>query len=435
MPLLPHDSDAEAAVLGACLMNREAIVAVAPLLTPEMFYWPKHADVYRAIVTCYQRRVPPDIRTITDALRDAGTLDRIGGVVFLSQLVDAVPTAYHAPYYAGIVAKHAERRATIAAGGKIAALGYRDDLSAEELRAEALTLLTTGAARDAGGFEPIGDVFERLWLQREAGAATGLLTGYADLDRLLGGLAPGNLILICGIPGSGKSAFAMNLAWQLARRGAPVGVVSLEMTADELGQRITAQESGVDTVRQRSSDLDGPELAAIIRLNNERSTAPLFIEDHGPLTPADVRVRALRLHAEHGPLGLLVVDYLGLLALDVKRMTVAQAMNAAAQDMKNLASELRCPVILLSQLNRDIFRRADRRPLLSDVREAGEAPASQIIVIHRDAAFDPEAERQGEADFYLIKNRHGRTGMATLGYIGERTLFTNLDRYRDFEGY
>lgn len=433
----PHDEDAERAVLGSCLLNRDAIVAIAPLLRPEHFYWPRNGDVYRAVLSCYQRRVPPDVRTVADALRQAGTLDTIGGVLYLAALIDAAPTASHVPHYAQIVARHAVARGAIDAGSRIAALGYRDDLDADALRAGVLATATEAATSgDTSDFAPIGDVLTRQWERISSGDAGGVPTGYYDLDKLIGGLLPGNLILLAGIPGSGKTALALSLAWTWARQGRPVGVVSLEMTRDELGQRIIAQETGIPTPRQRGSDLSGSDLQAIIELNGARAETPLYIEDRAPLTVADVRARALRLHAQRGPLGLLVVDYLGLLALDLRRQNTAQAMNQASQDMKSLAKELGAPVLLLSQLNRDVFRRADRRPMLSDIREAGEAAADYVLVVHREQAFDPEAtERLHEADLFVLKARNASTGMVTLGYDGPRTLFRNLSRYTTPEGY
>lgn len=436
-PTLPYDEDAERAALGSCLMDRDAIVAVAPLLRPEHFWWPKHADVYRAILTCYQQRTPPDVRTVTNAMRAAGTLDGIGGVIGLASLLDAVPTASHVEFYARIVARHAAARALVDVGGKIAALGFRDDLDADAMQAQALSTLSDATAATVDdGFTPIGDVLSRQFDRIQTGEVLGMETGYYDVDRLIGGLQPGNLVLLAGIPGSGKTAFAVNLAWQVARRDEPAAVVSLEMSEDELAQRITAQETGIPTSRQRGADLDGADLQRIIRLNQERAATPLYIEDKAPLTTADLRARALRLHAQHGPLRLLVVDYLGLLALDTRRTNTATAMNNAAQDIKNLAKELRCPVVLLSQLNREIFKRADRRPMMSDLREAGEAPADQVLVVMRDEQFDPDTDRKGEADFYLLKNRHGPPGRATLRFEAERTLFSNMAPvYRTPEGY
>ena len=264
----------------------------------------------------------------------------------------------------------------------------------------------------------------------------GLLTGIGALDVLTGGIGAGNLTLLAGIPGSGKTSFGVQVAWESAKVGRPAAVFSLEMTRDELIERLVAYETGIPAAQQRADEITDDDAHAIGRAMGRMQEAPLYLEDERTLTATDVRLRALRLAHEVGALSVVVVDYLGLLALPQTRTaTTAQQLQQAAQTLKVLAGELRTPVILCAQLNREVFHRPVKRPMLSDVREAGEAPADQVIVVMRPELFDP-TDQPGMATLHLIKNRHGAPGDVPVAYDGPRFRFRNPPaRYTGLEGY
>jgi replicative DNA helicase len=431
---LPCDLSAERATLGAILLNRDAIIPIAPWLAPEDFYLAKHGDIYRAALACYRERIPPDTRTVAARLKAAGQLDSVGGLLYLTDLASDVPTSYHVEHYARPVQNAAALRRLVAIGGRIVALGYRADLAATDAQAEAQALLTTATTQQAaGGFKSVGDALAEL---HDAGAREpGLLTGNYELDKLTGGLGRGNLTLIAGVPGSGKTSLGMQVAWEYAKLHGPAAIFSFEMTRTELTERLIAYETGISASRQRADDLSVEEGDLVGRATVRMADHPLFIEDKRGLTTADIRLRSLRLMHEVGRLGVLVIDYLSLVNLEVGRnQTSAAAMNAAAQAFKNLAGDLECPVLLCAQLNREIFHRPDKRPMLSDIREAGEAPSDQVIVPMRPEVFDP-SDRPGEATLYLVKNRHGPTGQAPAVYDGPRFRFRPAMLYRGVNGY
>lgn len=434
-PHLPYDLEAERAVLGSVLMNRDAIIPIAPWLRADDFFLARHADIYGAMLRCFASRTPPDTRMVADALRSSGRIEGVGGVLYLAELVDAVPTSYHVEYYARIVQRDAIRRRTIAAGGRIATLGYQPDLDADALQAQAQALLLeTAPSAAGGGFVSVGDVLSEIDDAPDQG--DGLLTGIPDLDRLLGGLFPGNLCLLAGIPGSGKTSLGTQIAWEYARTTGPAALVSLEMMRREVVERLIAYQTGIGTHAQRAGRLTDEEDTAIARAKIAIGGAPLHIEDESGLTATDIRIRALRLAHQQGGLGILVIDYLGLVTLPNNRnQTTAQQLNLTAQAFKNLGKEMGCPVILCAQLNREVFHRTNRIPQLSDIREAGEAPADQVLVAMRPELFD-SGDRPGEAELYLVKHRHGPTGVARAVFDGPRYRFRPIAPvYREVNGY
>lgn len=429
---LPCDLDAERATLGAILMSRDAIIPVAPLLRPDDFYLQRHAHIYAAALACFQALTPPDVRTVASALRQRGQLETVGGYAYLAELVEGVPTAYHVQHYAQPVIATAARRRLIQAGGQIAALGYAERPPTDLLADASRLLLDVAAPAVSGGLRSLAECIAAYQDRPERGA--GLLTGIAALDRLTGGIGAGNLTLLAGIPGSGKTSLGVQVAWECAKVGRPAAVFSLEMTRDEVIERLVSYETGVPATAQRADTIADADADAIGRALMRMSEAPLYVEDERSLTATDVRLRALRLAHEVGHLHVVVVDYLGLLALPQSRTaTTAQQLQQAAQTLKALAGELRCPVILCAQLNREVFHRPNKRPMLSDVREAGEAPADQVIVVMRPELFDP-TDQPGVAILHLIKNRHGAPGDVPTAFDGPRFRFRNTT-FRQPEGY
>lgn len=428
-PELPYDLEAERDVLGAILLDRDAIAAVADLLVADMFYLERHQQVYAAALACWRRREPPDVRMVAAELRRQGAPI---GVVELADLVEHVATAYHVGYHAGLVRDAARKRQLIRAGGQIAALGYDTRRTAEEATADAVQVLTgaTLAAAPAG----FVSISEAITAQEDApaGDEPGFVFGHPDLDRLIGSVLPGELVLIAGLSGSGKSTLAVQGAWECAKHIGPAGVVTLEMTRADLIGRLIAYETGISTHAQRGAvHLD--TLTRMMRAKGEIASRPLYIDDTPALTPQAVRASALRLAQRVGDLRVLVVDYLGLLQLD-ERMHLSAAMDKASNTMKQIARELNCPVVLCTQLNRELLRRELKIPTLGDINQGGEKAADFVIVPVRPQSFDPTST-SGDARLFVVKNRHGPPGAADAFFDGERYRFRPLAKYRDVSGY
>lgn len=437
---LPYDLDAEKATLGSLLLNREAIIAVAPFLLAEDFYLDGHQAIYAAALSCYQQRVPPDTRTVADALKRAGKFDAVGGVAFLSGLVDFVPTSYHVEYYARIVERDAIKRRVLSAAGVIARVATQPDLDADEVQAQAQAAITAAGNRQClGTMTTIGEAAGRVFDAMTSGVAPGVATGLRDYDQITGGLHPGNLVILGGRPGNGKSALALTIADHLAQAGQRICYISLEMTAEELAQRLIAHRIKADLMAIRQHSLSPCQIDAFITAMETIERLPLHIEDGSKLSMADIRNRALRLVSEFGPLSLLVVDYLQLVAAPERRgMNRAQAIGEVSHDLKALAKELKAPVLALVQLNREVEHRSSYIPQLADIRESGdiEADADQVAFIVRPELYDAETDKKALAELYIRKHRGGAQGMVSLRFDAQTTRFMDLaPAYRGIEGY
>jgi replicative DNA helicase len=443
-PELPQDLDAERAVLGSVLMNRDSLIQVVSWLQPAHFYLERHAEIYAAMCQLYERRTPPDIRTLSGALRASGTLDQAGGVVYLSDLTDSVPTSYHIEHYARIVERHAIGRMAISAGGRIAARGYDASGDADELRADVQSLLTSaiqGGARS--GLTPIGTVLDRVLTRAaESDGSTGVPTGLIDYDELTGGLWPGHLVVPAGRPGHGKSSFVATIAANVARNGYRVAYFTLEMEMDEVAQRLISSATGINGMDLRRGELELRELQRIQECVGPMAEWPFALEDvRTPLS--EIRAKTLRHIAEYGPLTLLVIDYIQLIPPGGRRTgNRQQEIGEITRGLKSLAKECRCTVFAPSQLSRAIETRENPIPTLSDLRESGdiENDADQVVFVVRPELFPkkdgdaPDAE-SGVANLYVAKHRGGRVGKVDIRFDAERTLFTNLEQFRTVEGY
>lgn len=439
---LPSNIEAERAALGSVLLNRDAIIAIAPWLLPEYFYLEKHAWIYEAMLACYNSRIPPDTRTVSEELRRREQLDTIGGIPYLSELVDAVPTSYHVEYYARIVERTALLRKLIVAGGKIAALGYdeQDDLEATLDKAETV-LFEISQRRGTQDFIHIGQVIDSYYeqinyLQEHRGEVVGVPTGFRDLDEITGGLQKSDLIILAARPSVGKTSCIMSIAYNVAtQHHGTVGVFSLEMSREQLVQRLLSMDTGIDTHRLRTGDIHDADLKKMFDSMGRLAAVPIYIEDTPGLSVMEVRSKARRLQSERG-VDLLVIDYLQLMQGRRSDGNRVQEVSEISRGLKALARELNVPVIALSQLSRAVEGRTSHVPMLSDLRESGsiEQDADIVMFIYREELYDPNTDKKGIAELHIAKHRNGPVGVVPMRFEARTTRFMDLT-YRTPDGY
>jgi replicative DNA helicase len=432
MMSVPFDLSAERAVLGSILLDRESILGASDLLRPDDFYLEKHAQIYAAMLACLSRREPPDLLTVSSELRRQGHLEMVGGLSFLGDLLAELPTAVYVAHYATAVADTATRRRLIEAGGKVTALGYDEsDTLDVTLDAAEQTLFAVSQRQRGADFVPMSTVAQDYFAHAQADDETrSAPTGLIDLDATLGGgLRPGQLALLAARPSMGKSGLAMSIAYHMGMEKMSVGVVSLEMSRDELFERLIAIRTGVNTqeVSQRIRRGDGPCIDALAAL----SDAPIAIEDRAGLSVMDIRSKARRL-ASVRPLDLLIVDYLQLLMSDGKdAQNRNEEVSRISRSLKLLARELQCPILALSQLSREVEKRANKFPQLSDLRDSGslEQDADIVLFIYREDAYaEVGAARTNLAEIHVAKQRNGPVGTVTVRFDAPTTRFQNLAR-------
>ncbi|MBF6588960.1 MAG: replicative DNA helicase [Ktedonobacterales bacterium] len=446
--LLPQDVDAETAVLGSILIDGDVIADVVEVLRPDDFYRNTNRDIYHAIVDLHNAGEPSDLITLADELRRRGKLDEVGGVSYVSSLANQVPTSRHAVYYARIVEHKATLRSLIHGAGQIAGIAYNEPDSDEALvQAEhivaGITERHTGtrqSSRSVGdALSAYADRLEALQERNTHGAGlVGIPSGYGELDRTTSGWRGGNLILLAARPAVGKSGMALCLALTAAKEGHGVAFYSLEMSEDELIERLVAMESGIDLMALRTGHLDDDDWHQAMDAMARLSGLPLYIEDTPGLSVADIRRRVKRQRLEHA-VDLVVVDYLQIMAgvtsgggdiTSGRPENRVQEVSAISRGLKNLAREMNVPLIALSQLSRAVENRADKRPQLSDLRESGslEQDADVVLFIHREEVYNPDTERKHIADLILAKHRNGPTGQVQLYFDGPRTRYLALER-------
>lgn len=433
----PHDLDAEESLLGAMMLSKEAIAsAIEAGVHTEDFYKPAHGHVYDAITSLYSAGEPVDPVTLADELLRSGLLEAVGGAPFLVGLMANTPAIGNAGRYAQIVVEHALLRRLIGAAGEIAEIGYGvpEDVPAALDEAEAL-VFDVAQRRVTDSLYPLRELLERHLDHLEALAergddVVGLPTGFIDLDHQLGGLQPSNLVIVGGRPGTGKTSFALNICTHAAvDRHAPVLLFSLEMSHLEVTQRLLCSETRVNATRMRSGRLlesDWPKLAhGVGRL----SEAPVYIDDNPHLTVMEIRAKARRLKSRAG-LGLIVIDYLQLMTGRHNAESRQVEVSEISRGLKILARELEVPVIALSQLSRNLETRADKRPVLADLRESGslEQDADIVIFLYRDEVYHRDSPDRGLAEVIVAKHRNGPTGVSMLAWLSDYTRFANMAR-------
>lgn len=434
----PQNLDAEMSLLGAILIDEEVLADVGDKLAAADFYDKRHAVVFGAMLRLFERHKPVDLLTLSDELRKKEELDIVGGSAYLSELTNHVPTASHASAYGELVSQNAIRRRLIKASAAIGELGFNEELNVSELleHAEAglFAVNDTHSQQDLVSLEHIlNESFDRMEeLHRDKGKLRGVRTGYRDLDNKTAGLQKSDLIIIAARPAMGKSTFAVNLAYNIASgQKQSVLVFSLEMSKEQLVDRMLADAAGVDAWNIRTGNLSDDDFSKISEAMGEMAEAPIFIDDTPGMSVGQMRTKARR-QAHTQPLGLIIVDYLQLMQGSGKSYgdNRVQEVSEISRGLKLIARELNVPVIAISQLSRSVESRNPQIPQLADLRESGsiEQDADIVMFLYREDYYNPDTDRQHITDLILAKHRNGPTGKIELYFHPERLRFMSLDK-------
>ncbi|MBI3952511.1 MAG: replicative DNA helicase [Candidatus Doudnabacteria bacterium] len=437
----PQNLEAEQSVLGSLLLDKDAVIKIADIVYPDDFYDEKHKIIYQAILRLYDERSSIDVLTASNKLEEGASLEKIGGLSYLTTLVNSVPSAAHVAHYAQIVRRKGTLRRLISQATDIVALGYQEEQDLETLLDQAeQKLFSVSQKYLKQNFVPISDVlhetFDRLdELHREKGKLRGVPTGFKDLDNKLGGMQKSDLLILAARPSMGKTSLALDIVRNVAITGKrPVAMFSLEMSKDQLVDRLLAAEADVDLWRMRTGGLSdvGPnnDFERIGHALGRLSEAQIFIDDSGSLNIMELRTKARRLQSEH-ELDLIVVDYLQLMQGRSTENRV-QEVSEISRSLKILAKELNVPVLAISQLSRAVEQRGgDKKPQLSDLRESGsiEQDADVVMFIYRDEMYTGKESRKPHiAEILIRKHRNGPTGEVELFFDSEKTSFKNLSK-------
>jgi len=433
----PHNVEAEESVLGAVMLSAEAAAVAMETLRSEDFYRPSHQSVFQAVLELFDGNQAIDAITVSDWLRRNEALERVGGTAFLNHLMDSVPATSNISYYVDIVDETAARRRLMRAGGEVGRIAMESDRSIEEVLDSAEAEVFAVADRRVGeGLARIGpmlqDTLETIEeMGTRGGEITGVPTGFKDLDKKLAGLHPANLIVVAARPSMGKSSLALNIAQNVAETGVTSAFFTLEMSREEVVQRLLSSMASVDSTKLRTGQLSPEMWQKLARESSQLYEMPFFVDDSPDLTVTAIRAKCRRLKRS-SDLGLVVVDYLQLMQgpsrhSDNRQQEIAEI----SRSLKNLARELHVPVIAVSQLNRQLEQRENKRPRLGDLRESGaiEQDADIVMFIYRDEYYNPEsAETRGIAEVDIAKHRAGATGKVMMTYAAEFTRFRNFTR-------
>jgi len=437
--LVPHNIEAEEAVLGSLLIDPEALFRVSPFLNPEDFFIQKNGWIYQAILSLHERREPIDFVTLCDDLERQERLEEIGGAAYVTHLINAVPSAIHIEGYGRIVEQDAIRRRLIDAASRIAQLAYQEheDVDITVDRAEQ-ALFAVSQRRISRDLAPIQEVIRRYYdrieyLYDHQDEPLGVPTGFVDLDKLLGGLQRSDLILIAARPAVGKTSLGISIARYAANLGKHVAIFSLEMSSEQVVQRMISAETGIDAQRLRLGNLGEGEWPLFVEATGRLSDLPLFIDDTPSISVLQMRTKARRLHAEHG-IDLILADYLQLMTIgDVRSEGRVQEVSYISRSLKGLARELEVPLVAISQLSRAVEQRTDKRPILADLRASGslEQDADVVMFIYRDEIYNPDTELPGIADIIISKHRNGPTGKVQLVFREHLAQFVDAETRRE----
>jgi replicative DNA helicase len=442
LKLPPNSVEAEQSVLGGLLLENEALDRIADILNQADFYRHDHRLIYTHIAKLIEQNRPADIVTVAESLENSAELSSVGGIAYLGALAQNTPTAANIRRYAEIVRERSIMRKLVEVGSGIAESAYNPQgRDAEQLLDEAeakIFQIAESGNRGSQGFvniqtllPQVADRIDYLYQRENQGSVTGIPTGFDDLDERTSGFQPGDLIIVAGRPSMGKTAFSLNIAENVALdTKKAVAVFSMEMGATQLATRMIGSVGRLDQHRMRNGNLEDEDWARLTTALGKLNDAPIFIDEGAGLSSFDVRARARRLHRQTGGLGLIVVDYLQLMAGTSGRASENRAteISEISRSLKSLAKELDVPVVALSQLNRSVEQRPDKRPVMSDLRESGaiEQDADLILFIYRDEVYNPDSEDKGTAEIIIAKQRNGPIGRVRLTFLGQHTRFENF---------
>ncbi|MFB6365810.1 replicative DNA helicase [Paenibacillus elgii] len=432
----PQNLEAEQAVLGAILLDSDALVTAMERVTSDDFYRGSHQRIFEAMIEIAEANEPVDLITLTARLQDKKQLEEVGGISYLSELANAVPTAANVDYYAQIVEEKSMLRRLIRAATQIVTNGYSGEDEVGVLLSDAeQRIMEISQARSGSGFIAIKDVlmevFDKVeFLFNQKGSTTGVRSGFADLDKMTSGFQRSDLIIVAARPSVGKTAFALNIAQNVGvREKETVAIFSLEMGAAQLVQRMICAEANVDAGRMRTGFLEPDDWEKLTMAIGSLSEANIYIDDSPSVTVADIRAKCRRLKKEKG-LGMILIDYLQLIHGRGKGDNRQQEVSEISRTLKQIARELDVPVIALSQLSRGVEQRQDKRPMMSDLRESGsiEQDADIVAFLYRDDYYDKESEKKNIIEIIIAKQRNGPVGTVELAFLKNYNKFVNLDR-------
>ena len=440
----PHDIEAEQAILGSMLTDKDAVMAALEVLKEDAFYREDNKLIFSAMTSLYAKNEPIDIITVKAELAEMGALDRVGGLEYLVELPERVPTTANVERYVKIVDEKAMLRRLIASANELVSLGYDESENVDNIMDMAeKKIFDLASKKNTKGYAVMKDILvesfaelERLYNQK--GNVTGISTGFYDLDNVTAGLHNSDLLIVAARPAMGKSAFAINLAANAAILSkVPVVIFNLEMSKEQIGNRILCSEALVDSNKIRTGQLEDDDWVKLAQTLGRMSDAPIYIDDTPGISVMEIRAKCRKLKLEKN-IGLIVIDYLQLISGSGKKNTSReQEISEISRSLKILAKELNVPVIALSQLSRTAEKRDDKRPMLSDLRESGaiEQDADIVMFLYRDDYYNPDTEKKNVAEVILAKHRGGSTGTVELAWLPSYTKFANLERRYNEEDY
>ena len=436
--LPPQSIEAEESILGGILFDPKAIGRVIDVMVTEAFYVQAHQEIYQGALALHSQGKPTDLITVTIWLRDHHLLDHIGGTAYLAQLVDRTVSAVNIDRYAALVMDKYLRRQLISAGHEIVDLGYDSTQNLEVVFDEAeKKIFSLTQNRPQEGLIPLNETLIHTFREMEQllqqTALPGIPTDFYDLDAMTGGFQRSDLIIIAGRPSMGKTSFSLNIAHNVAKQNLTVAIFSLEMSKEQLSQRLLATEANIESNRLRSGRLAQNDLEKIIDAMSNLSILPIYIDDSSSLTVTQMRSQVRRLQAsQKGQLGLVLLDYLQL--MDGGSDNRVQELSRITRSLKGLAREVNVPVIALSQLSRAVESRNNKRPMMSDLRESGsiEQDADLVMMLYRDEYYNPDTPDRGVAEVIVTKHRNGPTGAIKLLFQAGQTRFVNLQQNRNY---